>query len=684
VDTDLDLLLLRVRRRRLGRKRKPAVLLAGAALVLCIVAAGTAATVFALGPACDLGDLKPVTIGQNSFVYAADGSLLGAIPAERNRQPIRLSRMSRWLPAATVAIEDRRFYEHGGLDPTGIARAVWVNIRERGLVQGGSTITQQLVRNLYISRERTVRRKLKEACLAIKLNQKWPKRRILTTYLNQVYFGSLAYGAEAAAQTYFSRPARSLTLPQASLLAGLIKAPSAYDPFVAPAQALLRRREVLEAMLNQGRINQVQYDWAVKQRLGLKPGRLYTQIREPYFFGYVRDQLIAAYGSETVRSGGLKVYTTIVPRYQRLAEQAIRQTLNERTDPAAAIVSIEPATGAIRAMAAVIPGRRNNQFNLLSQARRQPGSTFKTFVLTAAVDMGIDPATTYYVSAPFTYRPVANGNCDDGSWWCVKTYDSSYYGWSSIERSTLRSDNTVYAQLTLDVTPKRVAAMAKRLGVRTPLDVRGAYVPALGLGSIAVSPLDMAAAYATIAANGVRAEPTAIRKVVLPNGTVDRRATKPKRKRVIPEGVAAVVTKILEENVRYGTGTRAALDRPAAGKTGTTTDNADAWFVGYVPQLDTAVWVGYPGGEIPMQNVHGISVSGGSFPAEIWKLYMEQALDKTPVVDFPEPKQWPTWKPFHRGPFALSYDPYATTTTSTTSMSSTSVTTNFPPSLRPR
>jgi len=677
-DHDLDALLLRLRRRRLSRKRKPvALLVVGAAVLLTLVGGVTAATVFALGPACDLSDLKPVTIGQNSFVYAADGSLLGAIPAERNRQPIRLSRMSRWLPEAAVAIEDRRFYEHGGLDPTGIARAVWVNIRERGLVQGGSTITQQLVRNLYISRERTVKRKLKEACLAIKLNQKWPKRKILTTYLNQVYFGSLAYGAEAAAQTYFSRPARSLTLPQAALLAGLIKAPSAYDPFVAPAQARQRRQQVLDAMLHQGRITEPQHDWAVRQSLGLKPGRLYTQIREPYFFGYVRDQLIAAYGSETVRSGGLKVYTTIVPRYQRLAEQAIRQTLTERTDPAAAIVSIEPSTGAIRAMAAVIPGRRNNQFNLLSQARRQPGSTFKTFVLTAAVEMGIDPATTYYVSAPFTYRPVENGNCDDGSWWCVKTYDSSYYGWSSIERATLRSDNTVYAQLTLDVTPKRVAAMATRLGVRTPLDVRGAYVPALGLGSIAVSPLDMASAYATIAARGIHAEPTAIRKVVLPNGSVDTRATKPKRKRVVSEGVAAVVTKILEENVQYGTGTRASLGRPAAGKTGTTTDNADAWFVGFVPQLDTAVWVGYPGGEVPMQSVHGIAVSGGSFPAEIWKLYMEQALAKTPVVDFAEPSKWPTWKPFHRGPYALSYDPYATTT------STTSVTTHVPASARP-
>ena len=666
-DDDLDL-LLRLRRRRIRRRRKPiGLIVAGAVVLLCAVVAGTGAAVYAFGPACDLGDLKPVAIGQNTFVYAADGSLLGAIPAERNRQPIRLSRMSRWLPKATVAIEDRRFYEHGGLDPTGIARAVWANIRARELVQGGSTITQQLVRNLYISRERTVRRKLKEACLAIKLNEKWSRPKILTTYLNQVYFGSLAYGAEAAAQTYFSRPARSLTLPQAALLAGLIKAPSAYDPFVAPAEALARRTQVLDAMLRMGSIDQAQRDWAAGRPLGLDPGRLYTRIREPYFFGYVRDQLIATYGAETVRSGGLKVYTTIVPRYQRLAEQAIREVLNERTDPSAAIVSIEPKTGAIRAMAAVIPGRRNNQFNLLSQARRQPGSTFKTFVLAAAVHMGIDPMTNYYVSAPFTYRPVQDGNCDDGSWWCVKTYDSSYVGWTSIERATLRSDNTVYAQLTLDVTPAKVAAMAKNLGVATPLDVHGAYVPALGLGSIAVSPLDMAAAYSTIAARGVRSEPTAIRQVVLANGTVDTRAGlgRSKRKRVLSDGEAAVVTKILEENVQYGTGTRARLERPAAGKTGTTTDNADAWFVGYVPQLDTAVWVGYPRGEVPMQNVHGIAVSGGSFPAEIWKLYMEQALAKAPVVDFPEPSKWPTWKPFHRGPYALSYDPNATTTAET-------------------
>jgi penicillin-binding protein 1A len=322
-------------------------------------------------------------------------------------------------------------------------------------------------------------------------------------------------------------------------------------------------------------------------------------------------------------------------------------------------------------MAAVIPNRRNNQFNLLSQARRQPGSTFKSFVLAAAVEMGINPDSTYYVSAPFTYKVHPAGNCDDGTWWCVHTYANDYYGWSSIRSATIRSDNTVYAQLTLDVTAKRVADIAHRMGVRSPLDVNGAYVPSIGLGSIAVSPLDLASAYATLAAGGIHAEPMAIRRVVLPDGRVDEDAGWgiPKRHRAISEGTAAVVTRILEQNVQYGTGTRAAFGRPAAGKTGTNEDHKDAWFAGYTPNLASVVWVGYTRGEIPMENVHGISVSGGSFPAEIWRLFMEPALDRTEPEAFPEPSVWPVWKPFTRGQYALTYDPSAapaTTTTETT------------------
>ena len=669
---DLDLAVLRRRRQRKRRRPFLVLLLVVAGLAILAAVAGGGG-VYAFGSSCDLSALHEVRIGQNTFVYAADGSLLGAIPAERNRQVVPLARVSPWMPKATVAIEDRRFYSHGGVDPQGIARAVLADVQARRLVQGGSTITQQLVRNLYISNERTIQRKLKEACLAIKLNDAWSKQRILETYLNQVYYGNLAYGIEAASQTYFSKPARALNLREAALLAGLTQAPSAYDPFVESGKALARRDDVLRAMRDQGAITPEQYAWASRSRdLHLKPGRLYKEIREPYFFGYVRDQLIRKYGAETVRSGGLSVYTTIVPRWQRAAQESIRETLTDPEDPAAAVISIDPGNGAIRAMTAVVPGRRNNQFNLLSQARRQPGSTFKTFVLAAAIEKGIDPDTSYYVSAPFTYKPVANGNCDDGSWWCVKTYDSTYNGWTSVSRATLRSDNTVYAQLTLDVGPDRVGEMARRLGVRSPLQVGGSYVPAMGLGSIAVSPLDMASAYATLAAGGIYSEPSAIRKVVLPSGKEDTEAGwgSAKRKRVVSDGVAWKVTQILEDNVRYGTGVRAAIGRPAAGKTGTTDKHADAWFVGYTPDLATAVWMGYQAGEIPMDDVHGISVSGGSFPAQIWRALMERTIGLRAVREFGEPKAYPRYQPFRRGPLALSYDPYyvapTTDTTDTT------------------
>ena len=657
---------LRSARRR--RRHKGAVAaLAGVAVLVVVVGVAATAGVVAYGSSCDLDALQPTRIGQNTFVYAADGSLLGSIPAEKNREPVDAGEMSPWLRRATVAIEDRRFFDHGGVDIEGIARAGVKNLEAGGIVEGGSTITQQLVRNLYISREQTLQRKVKEACLATKLDKAWSKERILTTYLNQVYYGNHAYGVEAAAQTYFSKSAKALNLRESALLAGLTQAPSSYDPVLSPARAVARREEVLRAMVETGAIKPTRYERVAASGLGLRPGRLYSDIREPYFFGYVRDELIEAYGAETVRSGGLEVYTTIVPRYQRLAEKAIRGTLNQPKDPAAALVSISPRTGAIRAMDAVVPNRPGNEFNLLSQARRQPGSTFKTFVLAAAVEMGVNPDSTYYVSSPFTYKSPPAGNCDDGTWWCVHTYANDYYGASSIRSATIRSDNSVYAQLTLDVTPERVADVAGRMGVESPLDVRGAYVPSIGLGSIAVSPLDLASAYATLAAGGVHAEPTAIRRVILADGREDEQAGwgVPKRSRAISEGTAAVVTRILEQNVQYGTGTRAAFGKPAAGKTGTNEEHADAWFAGYTPDLATVTWVGYTRGEIPMENVHGIAVSGGSFPAEIWRLFMEPALAGKEAKPFPEPAVWPEWKPFTRGEYALAYDPTATTTTDT-------------------
>ena len=663
-DDGLDSLLRRGRRRRSrikGRhRRRTKVFFVVLIVILAAAIASGVGAVAKFQSDCSLQELKAVEIGQNSFVYAADGSLLGSIPAERNRTPVPLAKVSPWMAKATVAIEDHRFYEHGGVDYEGIARAAWKDLRAGHVVQGGSTITQQLVRNLYISKERTFKRKIKEACLAIRLSRARSKDWILSQYMNQVYYGNHAYGIEAAAQTYFSRHAKTLTLAQSALLAGLPQAPSVYDPLHRPGAARDRRDEVLRAMLTYGDITQAQYDQAVGQRnLLLRPGRLYTTIREPYFFSYVRDQLIAEYGANTVRSGGLRVDTTINPSLQVAARKAIRDTLYLRTDPAAAVVSINPANGAIRAMTAVTPGRYGNQFNLASQARRQPGSTFKTFVLTAAVNEGMNPDTTYYTSAPFHYQPDPYTPA-----WDVQTYDHTYSGSISVHSATLASDNTVYAQLTLDVTPDKVAQMAHLLGIRSHLDA----VPAMGLGADAISPLEEASAYATLAAGGIYSKPMAITKVVLANGKVDTDAGwgQPDRRRVISDGVAYEVTKILEDNVLQGTGVGAYFGRPVAGKTGTTDNHADAWFSGYTPQLETTVWVGYPQGEIPMEDVHGIAVAGGTFPASIWRLFMEKAMANAPELTWQYPRDPVVWRPWTQGQYGSSLRPSYTYTPSST------------------
>ena len=664
------------KRRRDRRKRVGRVVVGGlvGVLLLLVVSGFTGAAVWM--SSCDLNELKPVEAGQNSFVYAFDGSLLGSIPAEKNRQPIGLDEMSPWVPKATVAIEDRRFWEHGALDYAGIVRAVLANVQAGHVVQGGSTITQQLARNLYIKKpKQTFGRKATEACIAIKLARDRPKRWILRTYINQVFYGNRAYGIEAAAQTYFSKPASKLKLSEAALLAGLPQAPSVFDPFHRPQEAIERRDEVLRAMLSIGSITSTEYADAVAQRrLRLKPGRLYTHIREPYFFSYVTQELEKQYGANTVRSGGLEVYTTIDPRLQRFALRAIKETLPYSTDPAAAIVSINPTNGAIRAMTEASPGNPANQVNFASSARRQPGSTFKTIVLTTAISQGISPSTTY-LSAPFKYDPTGTGSCesDPPTAWCPETYDHSYVGGTSIENGTLRSDNTVYARLSLDVGPENIARMAYKLGIRTPLDDNGAYVPSMGLGSRVVTPMDMASAYATLAAGGIYSKPMAIRKVVI-RGQVDTETGwgKPQRQRVIPDWVAAEVVRILEENMTGGTGRGAYFGTTSAGKTGTTDNYADAWFCGFTPSLTSIIWIGFPRGEIPMLSVHGIAVSGPTFPAEIWRLFMERAVHYAPFPrEFPSPKSAPVWRS-HTLQYAMTGGYYSPSSSSSAPQTSTS------------
>jgi penicillin-binding protein 1A len=641
----------RRRRRARSRKQRSRRMLVAMfiGLPVLVLVAGTVGATAVFGSSCDLKALTPVAVGENSFVFAADGSELGVIPAERNRTPVSRAQISPWVPKATVAIEDRRFYQHGGVDPVGIARAFVADVRAGKFAQGGSTITQELVRNLYLSRDRTLKRKLTEACLAIKLAHQWPKDKILTAYMNQVFYGNHAYGIEAAAETYFSRTAKQLNLEQAALIAGLPQAPSSYDPFRNPEAALARRSDVLHAMLVNGAITSSQFARADSNTsLELNPGKRFVRIREPYFFSYVEDLLQQEYGSNTVREGGLKVYTTINPALQRAATAAISHVLTAPTDPAAAIVSIDPRTGAIRAMTAISPGRHGNQFNFVTSARRQPGSTFKTIALTTAVARGMDPFTTSYLSAPLHYQPDSTCNPNDPNCaWNVQTYDHSYRGVESVANATVQSDNTVYARLSLDVGPENIVAMARKLGIRTSLlDA----VPSLALGSVGVTPLEMASAYATLAAGGVYSKPMAITKVIHSNGKADTSGIwgKPQRERVIPDWVATTVTQVLEQNMLYGTGRGAHVsNRTDAGKSGTTDNYADAWFNGYTPRLQAAVWIGYPQAEIPMLNVHGIAVSGPTFPAQIWHLFMDTAIGHRPDVPFLPAQtkpQWTSWQ----------------------------------------
>src|SRR5207248_2325809 len=446
---------------------------------------------------CSLNALRPLRIGENSFVFASDGSLLGSIPSSRNRQPLKLREMTHWIPKATVAIEDKRFYEHGGLDYKGILRAAVTDLQQGTFAQGGSTITQQLVRNLYIGNDqRTLQRKLREACLALRLAASWSRNRILTTYLNQVYYGNHAYGIEAAAQTYFSRSARQLSLAQSALLAGLPQAPSVYDPFDEPKVALARRNAVLRAMRDSRYIGAAQLHEAVRQPLGLKPGSIYTRIRQPYFFTYVEQQLVDGYGASRVRSGGLKVKTTIDPRLQHAAEQAMKDHLLTKTDPAAALVAIDPRTGKIRAMAVDVPSGERLQFNLASQGHRQAGSAFKPFTLAAAIENGISLSSTFN-GPPGLLITDPRRQANNGPWDVHNSADESA-GTMSLMEATAHSVNTIFAQLAVKVGPPAVVQWAHRIGITSPLQA----VCSITLGTQPVSPLEMTSAYGTFAAHG--------------------------------------------------------------------------------------------------------------------------------------------------------------------------------------
>jgi len=629
-----------------GKRRRWPFVLAGVAVVF----AALAGVVAARGPfffmSCDPDDLGPSRLDRTTFVYSADGELLATVGTGGDQRPVRLARTSPLLQRATIAIEDRRFYEHRGIDYLAVFRALFTDVKAGEVVQGGSTITQQLARNLYLGRERTLARKLREGCLASALEREWSKDRILETYLNTAYYGNGAYGAEAAARTYFGVPARRLSLEQAALLAGLPVAPSELDPFSNETAALSRRAQVLRALAETGDVSEQRAISAASSPLGLQPVSA-ARGQDRSIANLVVDALTERYGPAAVRQGGLKVHTTIRARLQRQARTAIRSSLDRKGDPAAAVVAVDPVTGAIRAAVSVSP-EATQFFNLAAYGRRQTGSAFKTFVLTQAVRRQINPWATTYLSAPFEGPPTR------GKPWNVETYDRTYAGRIRIADATLRSDNTVYARLTLDVGPEDVVELARSMGIDTKLPT----VPSVGLGVASVTPVELASAYATLASGGVRVEPFLIRRVVFPDGREDGEDTwRPReRERALPAPVAFEVTRILERNIEAGTGTGAQIGRPAAGKTGTTDDFADAWFAGYTPQLATVVWVGHPRARVPMLDVHGIAVAGGTFPASIWQGFMDAALAGQPVVDWRQPEGSVDWQRFcGRFQYARSY-----------------------------
>jgi penicillin-binding protein 1A len=640
----------RRRQRRHGGIGAKLLLVFGGIFTLLAIAAIAVAS-WVLDVAADapsLSSCKRIERGGNTVLYAADGSQLGVVRSPEVRSLVSIERVPKSLQLATVAIEDQRFYQHEGYDFEGIARAALKNLEEGEAVEGGSTITQQLVRNLCIENpERTLERKIIEAELAVEYTERHSRREILGSYLNIASYGTVegatAVGVGAAAKIFFSKPVWKLKLPEAALLAGLPQAPSEYNPLLNPRAAKARRNQVLGQMEKLGYVSEERARAVMETGLRVNLDESYFEHREPYFFDYVENRLIEKYGAQKVRRGGLEVHTTIDPELQAVGLEAMRSALPYSTDPSSAFVSVDPRNGRIRAMVSTSE-YEDSQFNLAAQGKRQPGSTFKTFVLATAIKQGIDPYSTYYTSKPLDLYLPQWGH------WTVATADEGYLGTVNLQQATVASDNTVFAQLDLDVGPGAVAGTAKSMGITTKLDG----IPAEGLGGlrIGVSPLEMSSAYATLAAGGIHRKPVAVRKVVFPNGHVER-PERPRPQRVLSEPAAWEVTRLLQDNITEGTGTAAYTGCAGqAGKTGTTDEYTDAWFAGYQPNLSTVVWVGYPeSNDISMTSVHGITVFGGTFPAEIWhSLYAGAGV---PCEEFEEPEGKISWAPYY-GRYARS------------------------------
>jgi len=640
--------------------------LAAAALVVALTPVSSAAVILAanlfLPLPAHLPERVPPAPSQISRVYDAAGNEIGTFKQFETSIPVEPGHIPEVLKQAVVAAEDRSFYSHGGIDIRGTVRALVADIRNRSADQGGSTITQQLVKNTVTGADKTISRKIREAVLASQLDRRVDKEDILFEYLSVIYLGEGAYGVGAAAQTYFRKSVQELTLSEAALLAGVIPAPSRFNPRVDPATADIRRRLVLGIMLEEGMIDQAQHDAAVAEGVwsalgGPPPGPATVvwpaetqQSTDPYFTDYVRRWLAAHLpgGEDQIYQGGLRVETTLDPLVQAAAREEVAAFLDgTEPDLRTSLVAVEPPTGFVRAF---VSGRDfavdavNHALGQVSAggvsgggSGRQPGSAFKPFVLAQALASGITPDTTY------SGRPHDVSEACQSPGTVLENYEGAGYGTVDLRRATAASVNTVYTRLILDVGVEPTMALARNLGVT---GVRS-YDPAVHCASVAlgvesVSPLDMASAYGVFAARGLRVEPTPVLRVTDRDGNVliDRSATEPAR--VLDEKVADNVNDILRGVLEGGTAAGRGIGRPAAGKTGTTQNNRDAWFVGYTPTLSTAVWIGYenktPETTRELSDIKGVRrVTGGTHPARIWQAFMQRALAEVPITEFTEP-----------------------------------------------
>lgn len=575
----------------------------------------------------DLPEVANVKPAASSQIYDVHGNLITTVHATENRLPVKLSQVPKDLQNAFIATEDNRFYSHHGVDPIGIMRAIWVNIAHDGVAEGGSTITQQLARNAFLTQDRTLKRKIMEAMLAIRIEQYYTKQEILEMYLNQIYFGQGAYGVQAAAHVYFGKNVQDLDLAQSAMLAGLPQSPNYYSPLTNYKAGKARQAVVLGQMVKYDYIDQATADKAKDEDLGLheKSEAAHSDNNASYFIDYVISEIAEKYGDDAVYKDGLKIYTTIDMKAQDAAVQAMHNLPNFYTDdkgltqPQGALIAINPHNGYIVAM---VGGRGDDSFNRAVLAERQPGSAFKPFVYLAAIQDGMTPGT------------VMDDKKIEFNGWSPKNYEGTYSGQMTLRYALQHSVNTVAVQLADAVGMRKVLNLASSLGITTLDDSKdNNLAAALGGLTNGVKPIDMAVAYGTLANGGVKVKPVAITKIVDRNGqVVEENSTE--EQRVVDPKYAYVITNMLESVMSGGTGGGASIGRPAAGKTGTTDESKDAWFVGYTPDLVAAVWMGDDYG---IETLDGIT--GGTVPAVIWRDFMSQALNamEIPASDFTVP-----------------------------------------------